>query len=570
MGSSLSIHRRVVEAVRPAGPTALVEDPVTRDAPAGEAPGTMPLLSVRGLVASFDGTPVLGPVDLDVKSGQFVVVVGESGCGKTTLLNCIGGHVTPTHGETRFEGRRVTGPLPSIGTVFQRPNLFPWLSVLDNTALGLRLRGVAKSERDAEARRTLEMVGLADVATRRPYELSGGMQQRVALARALTVRPSLLLMDEPLGALDAITRERMQREIRQIWHRTHTTIVFITHDVDEAMYLGERVAVIGGSPGRIHEIVDTSNVEATDAGVVDTTEDSAPGKRARILREIESGSKQGERSDSSPRPSQARRRRGRLVTKRGLQALGLSLIVPAAAFLLWLILVKVEAVSPTFLPSPATVFDTGREIFSEGYRGATIWSHTWTSLSNVLIAFSIVTVAGVTLGWFMGFSQRVQWLFDPMVEFLRPLPPLAYLTLLVIWLGVGATTQITLLIICGFPLVTAAARSAALSVPMELRKTASAFGASRLQEFRHVLVPASIPEVLTGLRVTMGILFATVIAAEMVAARGGIGWMILDASRFLRADVIFVGIFVMVLLGFAIDRVFRGIERVAVPWRGRM
>jgi ABC-type nitrate/sulfonate/bicarbonate transport system ATPase subunit/ABC-type nitrate/sulfonate/bicarbonate transport system permease component len=528
-----------------------------------------PVLAVRGLVAAFNGVPVLGPVDLNVRRGEFLVVVGESGCGKTTLLNCIGGHLPPTNGGTWIEGRPVTGPLPSIGTVFQRPNLFPWLSVLDNTALGLRLRGVRKADRHAAARRTLEMVGLAEVAARRPYELSGGMQQRVALARALTVSPSLLLMDEPLGALDAITRERMQREIRQIWEQTHTTIVFITHDVDEAMYLGERVAVVGGSPGRIRTIVDASTVDTPDAGVHDTAGLSAAAKRAVLLREIE-GQSRPDADYEGAMPSQPRRRRRRLVTRQGIESLGSSLVVPAAAFLLWLFLVETEAVSRTFLPPPSTVLDTGLEILSEGYRGKSIWSHIWTSLSNVLIAFGAVTLAGVTLGWCMGFSRRVQWLFDPMVEFLRPLPPLAYLTLLVIWLGVGATTQITLLVIAGFPLVTAAARSAALSVPAELRKTARAFGASRLQEFRDVLVPASIPEVLTGLRVTMGVLFATVIAAEMVAARGGIGWMILDASRFLRADVIFVGIVVMVFLGFTIDRVFRVIERVAVPWRGQM
>jgi taurine transport system permease protein len=413
------------------------------------------------------------------------------------------------------------------------------------------------------------MVGLGKVAARRPYELSGGMQQRVALARALTVSPSLLLMDEPLGALDAITRERMQREIREIWERTHTTIVFITHDVNEAMYLGERVAVIGGSPGRIQRVVDTSTVDAPDAGVHDTAAASASAKRAVLLREIEVQSQPGG-DDEEVTPSSPIPRRRRLATRRRFESVGLSLIVPVAAFLLWLLLVETEAVSRTFLPAPSTVLDTGLEILSEGYRGKTIWSHIWTSLSNVLLAFGVVTLAGVTLGWCMGFSRRVQWLFDPMVEFLRPLPPLAYLTLLVIWLGVGATTQITLLIIAGFPLVTAAARSAALSVPAELRKTARAFGASRLQEFRHVLVPASIPEALTGLRVTMGVLFATVIAAEMVAARGGIGWMILDASRFLRADVIFVGIVLMVFLGFTIDRVFRVVERVAVPWRGQM
>jgi taurine transport system permease protein len=236
---------------------------------------------------------------------------------------------------------------------------------------------------------------------------------------------------------------------------------------------------------------------------------------------------------------------------------------------LWFFLVATEAVKKTFLPPPRTVWDTGWEIFTEGYRGTPIWDHISTSLSNVAVAFVVVAVVAVPLGFLMGLNRWAQSIFDPLVEFIRPLPPLAYLTLLVIWLGIGQTTQVTLLAVTAFPILTAAARSAALSVPVEYGKTARSFGAGRRQVFREVVLRASIPEVLTGLRVVVGIMFATVIAAEMVAARGGIGWMILDASRFLRADVIFVGIFIMVTLGFTIDRVFRWLERVGAPWRGR-
>jgi taurine transport system permease protein len=479
--------------------------------------------------------------------------------------------------------------MPSVATVFQRANLFPWLSVRDNAAFGLKMQGVAREERHARAEQVLEMVGLEGLGHRPPYELSGGMQQRVALARALAGEPSLLLMDEPFGALDAITRARMQTQLTEIWSETGTTVIFITHDVDEALLLGQRVIVLGGAPGLVrHELApaDTERARREEAP-------AALPERARILQELEHQDAQAEAQaeatvgaaaiaaaeieiDDAELVGERRSRRGgrrgaadRVNRWGPLRRAGLGLVVPAAAMALWFFLVATEAVKKTFLPPPGTVWDTGWEIFTEGYRGTPIWDHIWTSLSNVAVAFVVVALIAVPLGFLMGLNRWAQSIFDPLVEFIRPLPPLAYLTLLVIWLGIGQTTQVTLLAVTAFPILTAAARSAALSVPVEYEKTARSFGAGRRQVFREVVLRASIPEVLTGLRVVVGIMFATVIAAEMVAARGGIGWMILDASRFLRADVIFVGIFIMVTLGFTIDRVFRWLERVGAPWRGR-
>jgi taurine transport system permease protein len=521
---------------------------------------TTPVVTVDGLVVTYSERPVLGPIDLTVDKGEFVVVVGASGCGKSTLLNAVGGHV-PYRGSVRIGGARVDRPMPAVATVFQRANLFPWLRVIDNAAFGLKMQGVGRRERLARAEEVLAMVGLEGVEDRPPYELSGGMQQRVALARALAGRPSLLLMDEPFAALDAITRARMQTQLTEIWSETATTVIFITHDVDEALLLGQRVVVLGGTPGQVrHELV-------TEASGTDTPQRrdvlNAFPERARILRELE---QQAPQEDDHVKPSSQSRRRSPWQFASNAAA---ALVLPIAAIALWFYLVATEVVSETFLPSPSTVWDTGVKIFTDGYRGTPIWSHIYTSLSNVAIAFVIVAVVAVPLGFLMGLNRSVQSVFDPLVEFIRPLPPLAYLTLLVIWLGIGQTTQVTLLAVTAFPILTAAARSAALSVPLELKKTARSFGAGQRSVFREVILPASVPEVLTGLRVVVGIMFATVIAAEMVAARGGIGWMILDASRFLRSDVIFVGIFIMVTLGFTIDRVFRWLERVGAPWRGR-
>jgi taurine transport system ATP-binding protein len=193
----------------------------------------------------------LDPVSLAFDPGDFVSLAGPSGCGKSTLLSLLAGFIFPTEGEITFGGRRIEQPGWERGVVFQQPNLYPWLSVRDNVTFGPRMRGLKKSEYQARADHFLEMVGLADFASRRPYELSGGMQQRAAIARVLVNDPAIMLMDEPFGALDALTRERMQEELLAIWRETGKTIFFITHSVEEAVYLGTRVLVMSPRPGRI-------------------------------------------------------------------------------------------------------------------------------------------------------------------------------------------------------------------------------------------------------------------------------------------------------------------------------
>ena len=195
-------------------------------------------------------------LSLDVEAGEFLTLVGPSGCGKSTLLDLLGGFSTPTTGRVLLDGKPVTGTGLDRGIVFQQYALFPWRTALENVEFGLEAKGVAARERRAIARENLALVGLRGFEDRHPHELSGGMKQRVAIARCLAHDPDVLLMDEPFAAVDAQTRESLQDELLKTWRRARTTVIFVTHGIDEALYLGQRVAVMTSRPGRIKEIVE--------------------------------------------------------------------------------------------------------------------------------------------------------------------------------------------------------------------------------------------------------------------------------------------------------------------------
>lgn len=222
-----------------------------------EPSGHIEIDSVTKIYASDAGDiTALDNISFDIAPREFVTIVGSSGCGKSTLLRCIGGLLAPSGGSIRIGGQVVLDPDPRIGYVFQKAVLLPWRTVEENVLLPFEIGGSPTKDDRESARDVLELVGLGQYRNHRPTELSGGMQQRVSVARALVTRPAILLMDEPFGALDAQTRDTMNEELLRIWEDSQTTVVFVTHDIGEALFLSDRIVVMAARPGRVHDVID--------------------------------------------------------------------------------------------------------------------------------------------------------------------------------------------------------------------------------------------------------------------------------------------------------------------------
>ncbi|WP_329008092.1 ABC transporter ATP-binding protein [Micromonospora rifamycinica] len=299
-----------------------------------------------GRRASTGAVTALDQLTLAVRPGEFLVVVGPSGCGKSTLLDLLGGLSRPTSGRVLVDGRPVTGPGLDRGIVFQQYALLPWRTAAGNVAFGLEAKGVPRAERADLVAQHLELVGLSGFAAHYPHELSGGMKQRVAIARSLAYDPDILLMDEPFAALDAQTRDALQDELVRIWQATGKTVVFITHGIDEAVYLGRRVAVMTSRPGRIKQVVD---IDLGDRGAVDDVRSSDAFRHHRheiwtsLRAEVRAAQSTERRAGRPARPTR-RRWPGRPAAPAGAPAAAVT-VAPAGA----------PAAAPVPVPAAAPV-----------------------------------------------------------------------------------------------------------------------------------------------------------------------------------------------------------------------
>jgi taurine transport system permease protein len=246
----------------------------------------------------------------------------------------------------------------------------------------------------------------------------------------------------------------------------------------------------------------------------------------------------------------------------------LSLASVGAGLVAWQLLHAFAIVSPELLPGPADVLAALSAIVREGYRGTTFWQNVFSTLDRCAIGFLLACITGIPLGLFMGTSRPIAAALDYIVQFMRPLPPLSYLILLILWFGTGDTSKIALLYLTAFPIVVSSATAGVRSVKQQKVQAALALGASRWQVFRYVVFPSALPTIFTGTRIALAAAFSTVVAAELMAATDGLGWMIFSASQFLRNDIVILGILVLGILGLSLNRLLLTIDRATVHWRG--
>ncbi len=248
----------------------------------------------------------------------------------------------------------------------------------------------------------------------------------------------------------------------------------------------------------------------------------------------------------------------------------LSVASVVAILVIWWAATTFGFVKPLFVPSPQTIVSKFLDIFTNGFTGTSLWGHVWVSTARVFGAFIVACAVGIPLGLAMGMSPAMRGIFDPLIEFYRPIPPLAYLPLMIIWFGIGETSKVLLIFLSVFAPVTLGARAGVRSAAIEQIHAAYSFGATRWQVLRQVILPAAMPEILTAMRIGIGFGWTTLVAAEMVAATEGIGYMVLSASQFLQTPTVIVGIIIIAAIAYAFDMLMRFAERKLVPWKGRM
>lgn len=514
------------------------------------------LITIRSLSKRFEGkTPVtaLQDLNIDIESGEFISIVGPSGCGKTTLLRMIAGLESPTSGTLSFSRSAEDG----VGIVFQEPNLLPWRTALSNAALILELQGRRRSEREAAARRALALCGLEEFAAFHPKDLSGGMRHRVALARALAPAPSLLLLDEPFSALDVITRRRLGLELRRIWASTGKTIVYVTHDLTEAVLLSERVLVMSASPGRIEASLQVNLRRERDEALVDTPEFAAIHTR---LRESMHGTQKNGDARSSLGTSggadSLSAPQGRRLRRVLEFALGFAALVG-----LWKLITFAFSIKPYLLPSPESV---ARAYAS--WLGTTLWIHTWTTLQEVLAGFALGASLGLALGLALGKSRRLERLCMPYAVGAQIAPKIVLAPLVVIWFGFGIWSKVVLTAAMVFFPILVNTMLGIRSIPSEKQELLRAGGATAIQRLLKLEIPSILPAIMAGMRTSMTLAVIGAVVGEFMGATRGVGYFVAYSAGLMNTAEVFAGIIQLILLGLVLYWAIALLERVVMPW----
>jgi len=551
------------------------------------------VLEIRDLTKVFYEDPkeqrnellVLDTVSFSVPRNQFVCLLGPSGCGKTTLLRVVVGLTEADGGEVLVDGRPVKGTGQDRCMVFQNYGLLPWRTVRDNVEFGLEVRGGSGAERRAVCQRSIEKVGLQGFEHHYPHQLSGGMQQRTGLARALSKDPKILLMDEPFAAVDMQTRELLQEELLKIWNTTETTVLCVTHSVEEAVYLGDRVIVMAPRPGRIRADVKidlprpryTSDVKSSPRfgelsglvremlrhgdGAVERPRVDVPAReqtrRATGAPSLDQRRAPGLSARPSPRAAIPRPRRFRLTDYPN------PIRIASVALTLGLWEWYGRGVDPIFFSYPTAVVAAVPAMIAKGELQQALLL----TLQGLAAGFGLAIVFGILLGLLVGRYRLFDYILDVQISALYSTPNVALIPLLILWFGLGMKSKIVIVFLAAFFPIIVNTYGGVRNVSRGLVEIAQAEGAGEAQIFGKIIVPASLPFIMTGIRLAVGRAVVGMVVAEMFTAITGLGGAIIYFSNAFATDKLFVVIILLALLGVGLTEGVKYLEVRLAPWK---
>ena len=509
----------------------------------------MAKIVIRNLTKTYGGGEVvaLHDINLEVEANESVCVLGPSGCGKTTLLRIVDSLIPRDRGEVLMDGALVSAPRPDVAVVFQHFGLFPWKRLDENIAYGLALRGASKQQTAMTVARYLQLMGLKEFAKSYPHQLSGGMQQRAGLARALAINPSLLLMDEPFGALDAQTREMMQEELLRILETEQKTMIFVTHSIDEAILLGDRIVVMSCRPGTIRKIV------AVDIPRPRKIISVRAHPRYIELQKFSLG-------DAYAGSRQPRRANGGAMNRK--------FIVRTISFIVVLLLWEFygRRVNPILFTYPSAIARAFITLVASGE----LQSYMKESLLVLTYASILSLIAGVFLGVIMGRFSIVEWAADIYINALYSTPMVAVVPLIVLWFGFKVPAKVIIVFLFMVFPVLLNTYEGVKNVDRNLQEVARAFCSSESQLWRHLIVPSAIPFIVAGVRLAIGRGLVGMIVAEFYTSVTGLGYMIVRYANALETDKLFVPIVVVMLLGVGLMSLAKWVEGRIAPWRNSL